>query len=179
MMVTGSISGSAVTVEDGGILVGAGMIGLLVAESGGSVAPGASPGTLSTGSVTFESGSQLQIELGGTGSNAYDLLNVTGSVTLAGDAQISLFGGFTPQIGDTFFVIVNDGSDSVLGSFANAVGNMLTIASATFSVDYAADSAGSGIGNDVALTFTAIPEPGALALLGSTALLLGLRRRRG
>jgi autotransporter-associated beta strand protein len=176
LMVGGSISGSTTTVHDGGTIGGSGQLGPLLVESAGSVAAGTGAGTLGTGNVTLMTGSHLLIELGGTGLGQYDQLNVAGTVNLAGEATLSLLGGFIPQAGDTFFVIINNGSDPISGTFSNAAGDTLSLGALEFSVDYAANFEGAGPGNDVSLTLT-VPEPGSAALIGGLGLLL-LRRRR-
>lgn len=72
----------------GGSLSGIGnWRGHALAESGGTVAPGNSIGTLNVGSVTFNSGSIFEVELkegGNTAGVHNDLLNVAGVTTING-----------------------------------------------------------------------------------------------
>jgi autotransporter-associated beta strand protein len=186
LLVTGSISGSTTTVNNSGTLAGSGATGAVNVASGGSVLPGSSTGSglLNTKSVSFASGSHFKLELGGTaGTNtagvAYSELKVTGTVSLSGDVQISLFGGYTPQINDTFFIILNDGSDAISGTFSNAAGGTFTSAGYQFQVNYAANGDGGGTANDVSIkVIAAVPEPGTGALLLGGGALLGWRRRR-
>ena len=62
-----------------------------------------------TGTVTIGAAGAVDIELGGTtpgvGASNYDQLNITGSATLAGTLNVSLTGGFTPAIGNTFTIM--------------------------------------------------------------------------
>ena len=173
LVVTGSISGSATTVQTGAVLAGTGALAAVTVQSGGTVQPGAvaAPGLLSTGNFSLLSGGHLSLELGGitgtgTSATAYSEANVTGTVSLAGDVQISLFNGYTPNIGDTFYILLNDGSDAIAGSFSNATGGLLIAGGIQYHVDYQAS--GNGGANDVSLTVLAIPEPatGLLALSG-------------
>ena len=182
LLVSGSISGSATTVKNGGTLGGAGTTGAVTVASGGTLSPGSSPGVLNTGAVDLQSGATLKLELGGiTPGNAatnHDQVSVTGTVTLAGNASVSLFGAYagTAQAGDQFVVILNDGTgDAVSGAFANAPGNVLNgTDGSSYSVNYA-----GGDGNDVVLTLTAVPEPGTWAmLLGGTGILVLWQRGR-
>ena len=180
MAVNGSISGSATTVKSGGTLSGTGSVASVVIESGGSLAPGNSPGTLNTGSLALQSGAQFKLELGGLGAGQSDRVNVTGSVSLAGDLQVSLSGGFVPQMGDKFFAIINDGIEAISGTFSNddALGR-ITIDGARFQVNYADKFGGTGLGNDVSLTMIAVPEPvGSSLLLAGMMAIAALRQRR-
>jgi hypothetical protein len=85
--------------------------------SGGSVAPGLSPGVLTLeGDYEQESGGTLEIELSGLQQDTeYDHLVVTGAATLGGAMDIRLLDGFTPQVGDQF-TVMNHGSRT--GEFA-------------------------------------------------------------
>jgi hypothetical protein len=94
------------------LLYGAGTITGNV-NNNGTVAPGNSPGTLTiAGNYVQGAAGALNVELGGTGAGQYDVLNVTGTVTLAGTLNVSMFGGFTGSVGDVFNVIT---AGSVLG----------------------------------------------------------------
>ena len=74
---------SAVTVNNGGTLLGYGTIGGLVVGSGGTVAPGNSIGTLNvSGNVAFAAGSTYQVEINAAGAG--DKILATGKATLAG-----------------------------------------------------------------------------------------------
>ena len=43
--------------------------------------------------------------LKGSGVTGFDQLNITGAATLAGTLNVSLLGGFTPEVGDAFDII--------------------------------------------------------------------------
>jgi hypothetical protein len=95
-------------------------------NSGGTLAPGSSAGlTTITGDYTQDANSILEIEIGGTDANDYDVLAVAGLATLAGTLDVSLIDGFEPNWGDTFDVvsaasILEDGLalDDPTGQFA-------------------------------------------------------------
>lgn len=119
--VTGSTAGgSAVTVNSGGTLGGTGTVGGSVSvQSGGTLAPGTSPGCLSTGAVTLTSGTTFSVEINGNGTGCspaqFDQLNVTGNVTLGG-ATLALSGSYTPMASDTFTIVTATGT--VSGTFS-------------------------------------------------------------
>lgn len=99
LLVTGSIaSGSAVTVSSGATLGGTGTVGGTVALSG-IISPGASVGTLTTGSETWNGGGSYTWEINnatGTAgaSSGWDLLNITGNL----DVEATPSNPFTIQV---------------------------------------------------------------------------------
>src|SRR5262249_8578940 len=148
LVMNGIASSSAVTVANGGTLGGTGTTGAVSVQLGGTVSPGnSSTGTLNTKNFSLLSGGALKPELGGTAAGQFDQVSVTGTVSLAGNVQISLFGGYTPTPGDKFFVVVNDSTDAVTGTFANTdVSNNVVANGVTFAVNYADNFGGSGTG---------------------------------
>lgn len=161
--VNGSLaSGSAVTVQNTGILGGTGTVaGTVAVQNGGHLAPGSSPvpnsGILNTGSIDFASGSFFDVEIDGTAgagvSGGHDRLDVTGTVSLGG-ANLDVSLNYVPTSGDSFVIINNDGSDAVTGTFmvgGVAIPNLgvFAVGSSYFRVNYA-----GGDGNDVVLTET-------------------------
>lgn len=202
LLVSGTISAanSGIFVNGGltaGTLGGAGTVsavtvrgGAAAGALGGDLAPGntaAATGTLNTRGLSLEAGANgganatLSLHLSATG---YDQVNVTGGISLAGELKGSLLNGFTPAPDSLFFILLNDGSDGVTGTFAGlAEGSTVSFGGADFRISYRAESGlttaasfGNADGNDVALI--AVPEPSsAVALLGGIALLLAVRRR--
>ena len=99
LSVRGTLTNSAVQVENGATLGGAGTInGAVTILSGGILSPGNNgPGTLTVGSLVLNSGSVSSFELstaGVIGSGVNDLVAVTGNLTLAGSLNITDLGGF-------------------------------------------------------------------------------------
>jgi fibronectin-binding autotransporter adhesin len=152
----GSGVGSGAVTLEGGMLGGDGTVGADVAAGvdGGFVSPGASVGELRIEGdldLTSAGGVGLYIEIDAT--NAHDVLTVTGLVTL-GDAVLAGEVGFTPGSNDTFFVLVNEGADAIVGTFGGiAQGGTFELDGTTFKVSYEGDSATEALtgGNDVVL----------------------------
>ena len=87
-----------VNVNNGGRLMGGGTILRNVfVNSGGILSPGNSPGSITLGSLTLDSGAQTNIELGGmTRGSQYDAVLSAGAVNLNGTLAVSLINGFSP-----------------------------------------------------------------------------------
>jgi autotransporter-associated beta strand protein len=124
---TGSATGSGpIAVNTGAMLGGTGFVQGDV-TNGGIVSPGVTVGTLRLGSTfTQTADGKLNIGLASTGS--YDVLAVTGAATLAGTLDVSLVGGFTPQLDNAFQIITAAGlggtsfTDLVLPPLAGNLG---------------------------------------------------------
>jgi hypothetical protein len=80
--------------------------GVLI-NSGGTLAPGGS--AIGTTDVNFDymqlAGSVLAIDIGGTGSGQFDQLTVGTNAIFDGALDVALFGGFTPDLSDTFAIV--------------------------------------------------------------------------
>lgn len=191
---TGSGTGTgSVVVQTAGKLGGNGTISGAVSVEG-TLAPGNSIESLSTGALTITSTGTLDIELGrSSGTPVSDRVKVTGVVSLASGAnlKLTLYSGLTsPQDGDLFFLVDNDGSDAVSGVFTKlnginttlSEGSVFTWNSWQWQISYEANVGTAAFtgGNDVAiLALAAVPEPGAwsLAAFAGAALLIFRRRR--
>ena len=170
---TGTLLLNAINAYTGGTTVasgtlgGNGAIGDLTVQSGGHVAPGNSPGILSTGSFTLDAGAFFDAEITGTTvGTQYDQLRVTGSVTLHGTLNL-LFGAYVPTTGAAFKIIDNDGvADAVIGTFEGLAEDALFhVAGGSYAIDYH-----GGDGNDVVLTLLddANDAPTDIALAGAS-----------
>ncbi len=158
-------SGGSITLS-GGTLKGTGTLSATIFNTGGSVAPGDSPGQLSiTGNYSQSSNSKFDVLLGGYISGTdFSVLNVTGSASLAGTIEVDLINAFAPKIGDQFTFLTT--TQGISGGFETIASNNGLF---TYAVDYGANS------NLVEITVTSVPEPSGLALLALSGLLL-LRR---
>jgi len=170
-------------VHSGATFGGDGTAGPVRVRNGGTIAPGSllqSSALFRTGALTLDEGATLSLEIGGiTAGAGYDQLLVTGTVSLGGaNLSATLVNGFVPQANALFFVLANDNSDPITGTFAQ--GSSLTVNDIPFEISYTA-SANAGTftgGNDVAIR--AVPEPGALLMaLSAIPLLLHRTRKHG
>ncbi len=151
LLVDGSLANTTnVTVESSATLGGTGAAaGTLNVQSGGTVAPGLSPGLLSTGSVSFTSGSNFNVEFNGMSAGTqYDRLNVTGTVNLGGATLNTTLGnGFTPANSGSFTIINNDGSEAIIGTFNGySEGSTVMVGGVPLTISYH-----GGDGNDVVI----------------------------
>jgi fibronectin-binding autotransporter adhesin len=87
-----------------GTLSGGGTLQGSVSNSGGTVAPGASPGALTlSGDYTQGAGGSLEIEIAGTGVGQFDKLTVLGNATLGGTLALRPVDGYADSaaVGDS------------------------------------------------------------------------------
>ena len=122
----GSATGNGdVTIENGATLGGTGSIaGTVQVHSGGTVAPGKSPGILDVDDIVFDAGSTLHIEVGGLlPGDQYDVLSVADTAEVAGTLIIDLVdlggGVFEPSLGDSFDIVV---AGAISGAFDTVSG---------------------------------------------------------
>jgi len=153
---TGSGTGTGPVTVNGGTLGGIGIISGAVTfgTNGGSIAPGSATGTLTiNNSVDFTSAGAKRFAVTYNEAGDYSTLAVNGAVTL--DSAVLEVTVNTAITGiESLFVIVNDGSDAVTGTFAGLPeGALFKVGAQSFSVHYAADSSTGNLtgGNDVLL----------------------------
>ncbi|MEX1119923.1 MAG: autotransporter-associated beta strand repeat-containing protein, partial [Terrimicrobiaceae bacterium] len=163
-LVDGSLSNGLgpVEVNAGGTLGGSGNMGT-VTLSGGTVAPGSSPGTLTASNFFWESGIIL-----------FDL----GADQAASDLIVT---GQLQGLGSTYdFQFVDQGwtlnAAYTLINFAGT--NITDPTDFRFTNDGGFDGDFSFSGNTLQFTLTAVPEPGTVGLLAIAGLLAVLRRGR-
>jgi autotransporter-associated beta strand protein len=104
---TGSGLGTGIVIiNSGGILAGTGFIsGAVTVNEGGTLSPGGGIGTLTLNStVSVLPGATLLIDIDKTRPKT-DILNLTGSMTMAGKLQLNPLNGTTYAVGDSFKII--------------------------------------------------------------------------
>jgi autotransporter-associated beta strand protein len=185
-----SASTGTITVNEGALLGGGGVFGG-AAVVNGTLAAGNSIGTLSIGDLTIGSTGSLEVELGrSAGTPTSDQVHVTGEVTLASDANLELIqytGLDAPEVGDIYWLVVNDGADAVSGTFGQLNGIVTSSLSegGTFSWDgltwqitYLAnfDAESFSGGNDIALQV--VPEASTMSMVLVFCVVLTLWRYR-
>ncbi len=107
------------------------------------------PGKLTTGNLNLQQNSVLDIRLNGStpGVNQSQV-DVTGTVTLAGNLSVILQPGYVVPVGASYTIIANDGVDAVTGTFAGLPeGAAFTAGGVPFLISYV-----GGSGNDVVIT---------------------------
>jgi autotransporter-associated beta strand protein len=157
---SGSIT-SDVTVSSGATLGGSGTINsanTVTVNRGGHLAPGSvGPGILNSGSVTFASGAEFDVDLNGTiqGTN-YDELNLAGGTASLGGAALNVNLGFTPAIGSVFTII--HATSGVSGTFNGFTeGRVFTATSGSFTGTFEITYRGGPDDTDVVLTVVNAP----------------------
>jgi len=180
LLVNGSLdAASAVAVDSGGTLGGSGTIGgAVTVNSGGTLAPGNSPGILTVGSLLLNNGSTTLLEVNGTAIRGtdFDGLNISnsGGLTYGGNltfnigstlanTTIDLF-SFTGASAGNFANVSSTGSYSGTWSFANDAWSF-TSGQQTLSFGLASGD------------LTVVPEPSAWALLGIGLVFILVRPR--
>ncbi|MGR8918846.1 MAG: hypothetical protein ACU85V_04455 [Gammaproteobacteria bacterium] len=103
----------------GGTLSGHGTIdGVLRATASGTLAPGDETDPTARFDVlgALDLGAVFAVELGGTGSDDYDVIGATGAATLGGALDVALLDGFAPQVGDFFDIILAASTSGAFGA---------------------------------------------------------------
>ena len=150
--------------------------GKLTVASNANVKPGFDGvGTLTvTNGLSLMAGAHLSLDLNSTSN--YDAVIVTGGdIYIAGDLAGTTL-GYTPAVGDTFYIVRNLGNGTTTGTINGAGdGGKLELNGKWFRVSFTADFGGAGFavggtGNDVAIQHINDPSPSRLTVstLGAT-----------
>ena len=155
---------------------------------GVAVGDASMPGRLTiNGNLTFTSGtSVLEADIAGANAGTgYDQVRVGGNLTLAGTLTLTTGAGFTPALGEKFYLLDLTGTGTVSGTFDGLaeLGTVTDSAGNQYVINYLdhdpADTSNL-LPNDVSLTaIQVVPEPSTWALLGVGAfgVVFALRRR--
>lgn len=124
-----------------------GTVGTLTVARNGRLG-GAPAGSGGSGALLLEPAARFLVVLAGRAIDTFTLVNITGAVALS-NAELSVtLAGFTPNVGERFTIIDNDGTDRVTGTFAGLPeGGIVTAGNRRLRVSYV-----GGTGNDVVLT---------------------------
>jgi hypothetical protein len=157
---------------NGGTLEGTGTVRANVANLGGTVGPGNSPGTLTIdGDYTQGPGGTLAMEIESLVS--FDILDISGDAMLAGILDLTVDAGYAAAAmdGDTFTIVE---WDSFSGAF-DTVNGLNFATGKFFTLDYGV----AGLTLTVnAETVVAVSEPDMIALFGLGLTGIGFVRRR-
>jgi outer membrane autotransporter protein len=120
LAVDGSLAASTITVSNAGTLGGVGTVGTVIAQAGGTIAPGNGIGTLNVnGSITFNPGSTFQVEVDAAGNT--DRVAVKGIAALNGKVQVLAgAGNFAPST--QYTILTAEGGRT--GAFSGVSSNM-------------------------------------------------------
>ncbi len=127
LVVNGSIANSVVTLSGDARLGGSGSLGGFMAQSGTTVAPGNSIGTMNVVNATFDPGSTYEVEVDDLGNS--DLVNASGTVTING-GDVLVLTGLGVQTA-TPYVIVNAATVAGVGFDSVATDSLFVDASLT------------------------------------------------
>lgn len=194
LVVNGSITGSALAINAAGTLAGDGAVGALTVANDGTISPGSSgPGTLTSGTETWEAGGTYVWEINdaiGLKGSATDWLSINGGLAL----NTSTGNPFTIKItsltlADSLGLAANfDPAFDYAWIIATAASPITGFDATHFFIDTTgfANAPGSNRftlstnGADLQLTYIAVPEPAVfgLALAVGLALILFFRARR-
>ncbi len=137
---TGSGTGTGnVLVKTGATLGGTGSIsGALTLENGATLAPGITIESLATGTLTLAASSTVQIQIDSSGTPSADVINVTGTATLAGSLSLTDIAG-SPAVlpGGTKLTLLTY-TTGVSGQFTGLPeGSILTLGPNSYKLSYA------------------------------------------
>jgi fibronectin-binding autotransporter adhesin len=166
-----TLSAGMINFNGGKLSVGT-FTGALDVPNGGIIAPGNSPGTQTqNGDITFNSGSALQIEIGGTGQGTtYDWLDVNGGNVLFNSGskiQLSWWNSYLAPLGTSFDIITWDNGYTFTDNGFTL--EMPSLAQFTYNID--------NVNHKLTVTYSsAVPEPATIFTILGGLLMAGYRR---
>jgi trimeric autotransporter adhesin len=148
LLVDGTQTASAVSVESGATLGGVGTVASVTA-TGGTISPGnPAPGILTdAGALSLEASTSatnstfpviLDGTTPGTGSGHYSQLIAGGAIGLSGVTLSGTLGSdFVPAVGSTYTILDNTGPGLISGSFSGQIdGSVIDFSGTPFSITY-------------------------------------------
>jgi autotransporter-associated beta strand protein len=163
LLVDGTNTASAVSVQSGATLGGVGTVASVTA-TGGTISPGnPAPGILTDAGIlslaadtTSGTNSTFSVVLDGTtpgsGSGDYSQLKAAGAIGLSGVTLSGTLGpDFVPAVGSTYTILDNTGTAAISGTFSGqAQGSVVEFSGMPFSVSYVGGTSPNA--NSVVLT---------------------------
>ena len=153
MFLNGSHTGGGNYIVSNSTLAGVGSTTSAVTiNGGGTLSPGAGPGTISTGNLTINGTLEIDAD-NNTPGTGHDQVIVTGTATLGAASVLVIDTGAGLNPADSLVVIDNDGAgDAITGTFSGLAEGAAFDAGA-FGFDATA-AYGAGDGNDFAINFS-------------------------
>ena len=199
LVINGSTgSGNQFSVEAGGTLAGSGTVAGQVVVAG-TLAPGNSPGTLTSGSEVWLDGGDYNwqvLNVDGFAGTGYDTIAITGNLDLTnlttGNFAINLWSlsSIGPDVSGPALSFVN--TTNYAWTLVSTTAGITGFSAGDFTIHTGANNGTAGFsnptagnfsvtqsGNNLVLNYTAVPEPATWVLLAtSLAALLFARSRR-
>ena len=160
LVITGTNSGSAITVNSGGKLAGTGTGGNTTINSGGTISPGNSPGILTVGGLTLNGNGTYTWEMAdatGVAGTGWDQINATGLLTVGSNAtstfKIAITSSGAPANWD--YTSTNQTWDIIdYGTISGFNASYFTLNTAAFGGDTSVDSTWSLVDTGSVLRLT-------------------------
>ena len=160
LVISGTNSGSAITVNSGGTLAGTGTGGDTTVNSGGKISPGNSPGILTVGGLTLNGNGTYTWEMAdatGAAGTGWDQINATGLLTVGSNATSTFKIAITSSGAPTNwnYTTTNQTWDIInYGSISGFNASYFTLNSTAFGGDLSVDSTWSLVDTGSALRLT-------------------------
>jgi fibronectin-binding autotransporter adhesin len=90
-----------------------------------------------TGNLVLDTNSDLNVDIGGTTGGDYDVITVTGDVTIDGTININPVGGYTPSPGDMVTILTWTGNLTADNGITTPTGWIAIVGSNSIMLEYA------------------------------------------
>jgi autotransporter-associated beta strand protein len=168
-VLTGAVSGTGNVIDFGNIFSGSGSVSGALNVNQGVLSPGVNgPGTLTSGSVTFNTGTSFQVALAGTNTGQFSQLVVNGSANLSGSSLQASLSNFTPTAGESFVILTATGG--INGTFSGLPdGSIFSVGGQQFIITYVTNSPKDTSGGASRIVLSVIPAPTVTTVSIATA----------